>query len=291
MDSAANPPREPPETSRPLVLRYGFALVSIALATWVRVLLAPVLGNANQFSTLLFAVLVTAWYGGARPALLAVNLGVVFADYFLIPPLHNFGFVTPAHYTDVALYVIVGVGIAALGGVMQAKPLALVRRLTQARDLLTKSEERLSLTLRSTGIGVWSWDITPNILEADDHSSVRQEHISFPFALTATLSFQHGSITRIVYADLNGLPALVSLHPRVCTAGSIGLHRAPIGSTPCLQLVADRQAEEIQYCLAVIMMCAAISIANACAITVNAGITVAQQTIELAGGRNAAGHR
>jgi PAS domain S-box-containing protein len=172
MESAANPPREPPETSRPLALRYGFALVSIALATWVRVLLAPMLGDASQFSTLLFAVLVTAWYGGARPALLAVSLGVVLADYFLIPPLHNFGFVTPAHYTGVALYVIVGVGIAVLGGVMQAAPLALIRKLTEARDLLAKSEERLSLTLRSTGIGVWSWDITPNIVEADDHSSV-----------------------------------------------------------------------------------------------------------------------
>jgi hypothetical protein len=42
---------------------------------------------------------------------------------------------------------------------------------------------------------------------------------------------------------------------------------------------------------AVILMCAAILIANACAIAATAGITVALQTIELAGGRNAAGHR
>jgi hypothetical protein len=42
-------------------------------------------------------------------------------------------------------------------------------------------------------------------------------------SLDAALSFQHESITRIVFADLNGFPDLVALHPKVCTAGSIGL--------------------------------------------------------------------
>lgn len=75
MDNPKNPPRESPELSRSFMLRYGCAVVSIALATWVRVLLAPALGGRSPFSTLLFAVLLTAWYGGFRPALVAAIQG------------------------------------------------------------------------------------------------------------------------------------------------------------------------------------------------------------------------
>jgi hypothetical protein len=42
----------------------------------VRVLLAPVLGNRIPFTTLFFAVMLTAWYGGFRPALVAAILRV-----------------------------------------------------------------------------------------------------------------------------------------------------------------------------------------------------------------------
>jgi hypothetical protein len=50
------------EPSRSWMLRYGCALFSVALATWVRFLLDPVLGNQTPYPALLFAVLVTVWY-------------------------------------------------------------------------------------------------------------------------------------------------------------------------------------------------------------------------------------
>ena len=161
-----------PELSRPLVLRYGFAVAGIALATWVRVLLDPVLGDQSPFPTLLFAVLLTAWYGGVRPALVAVIVGVFSADYFLVLPRGSFGFKGTAQCVDLVLYLSVGVGIAVLGGVMQRAPLASIRKLQQAREALAQSEERLRLTLRSSGIGVWSREIAPNIIEADENCSV-----------------------------------------------------------------------------------------------------------------------
>jgi len=80
-----NPPDDRPELSRPLTPRYGCAVV--AFAVLVRLLLEPLLGNQFPFPTLLFAVLLTAWYRGSRPALAAVILGAVAVDYFLIPPL------------------------------------------------------------------------------------------------------------------------------------------------------------------------------------------------------------
>ncbi len=42
-----------------------------------------------------------------------------------------------------------------------------------AREALIKTEERLRLTLRSSGVAVWSWEIAPNIIEADQSCSVQ----------------------------------------------------------------------------------------------------------------------
>jgi K+-sensing histidine kinase KdpD len=114
-DTSAEPlhlPRESPEFSRSFLLRYGCAVVSIAIATWLRLLLDPLLGDQFPFPTLLLAVLLTAWYGGLRPALLAVALGTLCADYFLLPPRFHFQLQDASQYVGLATFVSVGVGIA-----------------------------------------------------------------------------------------------------------------------------------------------------------------------------------
>jgi PAS domain S-box-containing protein len=47
-----------------------------------------------------------------------------------------------------------------------------IRELQEARDALARSEERLNLALRSSEIGVWSWEITPNLIQADENCSI-----------------------------------------------------------------------------------------------------------------------
>jgi PAS domain S-box-containing protein len=136
-------------------------------------LLDPVVGNQIPYATLLFAVLATAWYGGVWPALLAVVIGGFSADYFLVLPRGSFGIAGAEQYVDLARYLAVGVGIAVLGGAMQAKSLGGIRKLQSARDALAETEERLRLTLRSSGVAVWSWDIAANIVEADENCSVQ----------------------------------------------------------------------------------------------------------------------
>ena len=161
------------EWSRSLLARYAVAVVSIALATWVRSMLDPVLGDRSSFETLLFAVVLTAWYGGFGPALVAVVLGVLSADYFLVRPLGSFGFKGATQYLELALYVAIGGGVAIIGGVMHAARLRSARMLQQTRDTLAQTEERSLLTLRASGIGVWSWDIEKNVIDADENSSIQ----------------------------------------------------------------------------------------------------------------------
>lgn len=171
MHTLENLPRESIETSRSLMLRYGCAVACIALGTWVRLLLDPVVGDRDVFPTLLFAILVTAWYGGVAPALVALVLAVFSADWFLIPPRHAFGFKGAAQYVDVILHLAVGLGIAVLGGIMHSARLDSTRKLQQALEDLVQTEERLGFTLQSSGIAVWSWDITANIIKTDENSS------------------------------------------------------------------------------------------------------------------------
>jgi PAS domain S-box-containing protein len=146
MGNPDNPMREDPERSRSFILRYGCAAASIALATWLRILLDPVLGVEFPFPTLLFAVLLTAWFGGRRPALAAVTLGVFSADYFLIAPRGRLLFENAAQFAGLALYMGVGVGIALLGGSMGAASLSSRQKLQRARQERAQTEELLRLT-------------------------------------------------------------------------------------------------------------------------------------------------
>ena len=155
-----------------LVLRYGCAVASIALATWLRLLLDPVLGNQTPYSFLLFAVLLTASFGGVWPAFLAVLLGSLSADYFVVEPRGSLGLTGADEWVSWAIYWSVGLGIALLGGAMRTARLASAQKFVQASKELELSEERLRLTLHSSGIAVWNWEFASNVISGDQNCSI-----------------------------------------------------------------------------------------------------------------------
>jgi K+-sensing histidine kinase KdpD len=113
--------------------------VSVAVATWVRVLLDPVLGDLVPIPTLFFAVLLTAWYEGVGPAVVAVILGGFSAQYFLIPPRGGFAVASANQYVELAFYIAVNAGIVTHAGFMQAAFLRTIRKLRNARETLTQT--------------------------------------------------------------------------------------------------------------------------------------------------------
>ena len=157
---------------RQFFVRYGCALASVALATWARLLLDPVLGNQAPYSILLFAVLVTVSFAGIWPALLAVLLGSLSADYFVVAPRGSLGLTGADEYVSWALYWLLGTGIALLGGAMRTARLANAEKALQARKELEQSEERLRLTLHTSGVGVWNWEIASNTISADESCAI-----------------------------------------------------------------------------------------------------------------------
>jgi PAS domain S-box-containing protein len=138
MGNTKKTPRESPRL-RSFLLRYGCAVAGIVLATGIRLLLDPVLGDRSPTSILLLAVLLTAWYGGSRPALLSAGLGLLLADYFLMTPRNSFEVIGVAEWVELSLYVCVSLGIALVGGFMHAARLESNRKLRQAHKASTQA--------------------------------------------------------------------------------------------------------------------------------------------------------
>jgi two-component system cell cycle sensor histidine kinase/response regulator CckA len=115
-------------------LRYGTAFVGIALATWLRVLLDPMLGDDFPFATLFFAVLFTAWYGGFGPAVMATALGALACAYFLIPPGGEFFPRETPQQIRSGFFLAIGLGFACLGGARRASLRRAEQALRQAVD-------------------------------------------------------------------------------------------------------------------------------------------------------------
>ena len=69
-------------------VRYGLAPLSVAVALGVG-LLAWQYGIRHQFSMFLFAIAITAWYGGLGPAIVAVICSSLAYDYFYNEPLYT----------------------------------------------------------------------------------------------------------------------------------------------------------------------------------------------------------
>lgn len=114
-----------PNQPASFLLPYGCAIVSVALAIGLRPLLDPVLDLQLPYATVFLAILVTAWYGGFRPALAAVMLSAAAVDFFLLPARWRFDLTGSDQQIGMVLYTLTGLGIAGLVGSMQATQRAL----------------------------------------------------------------------------------------------------------------------------------------------------------------------
>lgn len=137
------------------VVRYTVAVVSICLATVLRVYLDPTLGDRFPFATLFFAVLVSAGVGGFGPALLASALGSLLAAWYLLPPGYSLAMQDGADQAGIILYVAVSLGIALIGGAMRRAR----RRAEVGAANLAAQREELRVTLESIGDAVVTTDI------------------------------------------------------------------------------------------------------------------------------------
>src|SRR5258708_37883124 len=89
------------------MIPYAVAVVMVLVMIGLREFLNPVLGEHHPFILLVFAVLVSAWYGGWKPALFALVLGMPFAVYLFVPPRGSFWVHDIEHQAGLVIYLLV----------------------------------------------------------------------------------------------------------------------------------------------------------------------------------------
>jgi K+-sensing histidine kinase KdpD len=81
-----------PQLPRPLstIQSYGLAALSVSVALGGALLLERFEFRDVEVPLFLFAVAVSAWYGGTGAAVLALVLSCIGFDYFFVQPLYSF---------------------------------------------------------------------------------------------------------------------------------------------------------------------------------------------------------
>lgn len=158
--------------------RYALAIVSVILAIGARRLLDPVVGMQYPFPTIQLAIVFAAWIGGFRTAVVAVLVGAFGADYFLLPPRGALSLASASVEVGLLLYLVTGLGIATLGGLIHAAYARAVdtgeslerrveertRELAATTDRLRASEERLRMLVDGdTGHAIFMLDVDGNV--------------------------------------------------------------------------------------------------------------------------------
>ena len=102
------------KAERSLLRRYGVAIAAIIFATLVGILLNPAVGEALPITLYFGAIMVTAWYGGLGPSLLAVFSGAILTSYLFAEPRGSLLIHDLEHQITLGLYVLTGLVVGLL---------------------------------------------------------------------------------------------------------------------------------------------------------------------------------
>jgi two-component system sensor kinase FixL len=101
--------QDPPSpTSISVILHYGLAVLSIAMAVGSALLLQRFELRESSF---LIAIAVTVWFGGMGPGLLAIVLSDLSIDYFFLPPIYSISF-DLSHVPYFIVFTLFGLSIS-----------------------------------------------------------------------------------------------------------------------------------------------------------------------------------
>ena len=152
-------------TPLPTILRYGIAVLSVAIATGLGFFLLRYF--EVRLTPFLFAVAATVWYAGTGPGVLAIVLAVLSLNYFFLRPFLSFN---PISYADLAYLTVCTLCALAVGWVSAVRRRA-EQELRQAREELDakvvertanlqRSESYLAEAQRLSHTGSWVLNVT-----------------------------------------------------------------------------------------------------------------------------------
>src|SRR5216684_4693066 len=150
-------------TPMPAILRYGIAVLSVAIAIGLGFFLLQYF--EAKLTPFLFAVAATVWYAGTGPSVLAIVLSVLSLNYFFLRPSFSF---SPISYADL-VYLTFCIFCALAVGWVRAVRRRAEQELRQAHEKLEakvvertanlqRSQAYLAQAQKLTRTGSWVWD-------------------------------------------------------------------------------------------------------------------------------------
>ncbi|ACC81570.1 ATP-binding protein [Nostoc punctiforme] len=160
-------------TRRSQLQGYGIAFLTVLLALLLTLLLWQLHRLNSIYPLFLAAVMVSSWYGGLNPGLLATFLSAIVCAYFLLPPFYSLA-ITGFSVVGLLQFVLVALLISLLNTALrQARSQAQMNavaalqnyeRLRESQDSLRQSEERYRLLVEGvTNYAIFMLDPNGNV--------------------------------------------------------------------------------------------------------------------------------
>ena len=127
------------------LLRYVVALLSVAAAFGLKLLIEPLIVQETPFLFVFAAVMVSAWYGGLGPGLLATVLAALVTDYFFLYPTGDFSGLS-LESTPLVVFLLEGALVSMLAaGLRYSRQRAeqSTRRAREDQESLRRSEQKI----------------------------------------------------------------------------------------------------------------------------------------------------
>jgi PAS domain S-box-containing protein len=130
-----------------IALRYGVAMAAVGAALGIKLLLDPLTVQNTPFLLVFGAIIVSSWYGGLGPGLLATAVSAIATDYFFLYPRGTLtGFSLEG--IDVITFMVEGVLVSLLTSSLRSARDRAQRSTLEAKsheESLRESEERFRL--------------------------------------------------------------------------------------------------------------------------------------------------
>src|SRR6201986_3133414 len=141
------------QPARAPILRYGVAVLSTTLALIPAVLLPNI--SESRLAVFAVAVMVSAWYGGWKPGLVATSFAVTVSAYFSFTSEQ-----TPAEFRSTMMRLSLFVVLAALICWLNAA-------LRAAQENLRRSEKNFRSLVTNAPYGICRCDSTGKVLDVN----------------------------------------------------------------------------------------------------------------------------
>ncbi|MBD1997302.1 PAS domain S-box protein [Oculatella sp. FACHB-28] len=145
------------------LLHHGVALLSVALALGTTLLLGSYL-ETTPTSLFFVAVMVSAWYGGLKPGIVATVLSTLAINYFLTEPIYVLSIPDLGTLVRLGVFVMAAILISSLNAAQRLAQ----RRAEVNLKSLRESEARFGCLAESNIIGMMVAELDGAVLEAND---------------------------------------------------------------------------------------------------------------------------